>query len=212
MQNVKFIGITQRLVENASYVERRECLSVEWGRFFRSEPLCSYMPLPLSYEIPFESYMPLLSAIILSGGNDLYSCNANPLSYQRDDYEKRIIENAIKTKIPLLGVCRGAQLIAEYFGSELQSCCGHIGVHSVDLVNDFWGGLKKAEVNSFHQFCITQLGKELRPLAFGADKTIEAFKHHNLPIFAILWHIEREEVLCEVSCKILQQSFLTKEY
>ena len=79
---MKFIGITQRLLENTSYYEVREALSVEWGEFFK-EHLQGFLPLPLSYAIPFSVYVESLggslSGVILSGGNDLDSLNPNPL-------------------------------------------------------------------------------------------------------------------------------------
>lgn len=59
---MKFIGITQRLLENTSYYEVREALSVEWGDFFK-EHLQGFLPLPLSYVIPFSTYAQSLGGV-----------------------------------------------------------------------------------------------------------------------------------------------------
>ena len=101
---MKFIGITQRLLENTSYYEVREALSVEWGEFFK-EHLQGFLPLPLSYVIPFSTYAQSLGGnlggVILSGGNDLNSLNPNPLSSMRDEYEAQILTHCLRYNLPL---------------------------------------------------------------------------------------------------------------
>lgn len=188
---MKFIGITQRLLENTSYYEVREALSVEWGEFFK-EHLQGFLPLPLSYAIPFSTYAESLgeglSGVILSGGNDLESLNPNPISKRRDLYEGEMIAHCIKESLPMLGVCRGAQRIAEYFGATLGKLQGHIGVHSVLESQSH----KEFTVNSFHNYGILTLQDSLEILVKAQDKSIEAFKHKSKPIFGLMWHIERE--------------------
>ncbi|MCX2717432.1 gamma-glutamyl-gamma-aminobutyrate hydrolase family protein [Helicobacter sp. MIT 21-1697] len=187
---MKFIALTQRLLENTSYYELREALSVEWGAFFK-EHLQGFLPLPLSYAIPFSIYAKSLGnslgGVLLSGGNDLNSLNPNPLSLRRDEYEAQIITHCMQHNVPLLGICRGAQMIAEYFSSQLELLEGHIGNHQVfNLRNG-----DTFEVNSFHNYGIRTLGECLEPLILAQDKSIEAFKHKQKPIFALMWHIER---------------------
>ncbi|WP_261798075.1 gamma-glutamyl-CDP-amidate hydrolase [Campylobacter peloridis] len=187
---MKFIGITQRILENQSYFELRECLSLEWGEFFNKN-LKDFLPLPLSYEIDFKKYTPFLNAVILSGGNDLYTLNKNELSKKRDKYENNIINYCINNNLPLLGICRGAQMIASFFNSTLSKCQNHIQNHDIFL------NKKTINVNSFHNFAIDKLGSELEILAKAKDNTIEAFKHKNLNIYGIMWHIERTNGLNE---------------
>ena len=190
--SVKFIAITQRLIENASYYEVREALSVEWGEFFKKN-LSGFLPLPLSYALDFKEYKSCVSGVILSGGNDLDILNPNSLSKMRDIYEREIIKLCVEKEIPLFGICRGAQMIASYFESQLSGCKGHVGEHFVDI--------NKVEVlvNSFHNFCIDSLGSDLEALGFAKDGSIEAFKHKKLPIFANMWHVEREKGMQEKS-------------
>ena len=185
-----FIGISQRLLLNESYYELREALALEWGEFFRKN-LSSFLPLPLSYEVDFKLYAPHLKGVILSGGNDLNSLNPSELSFKRDAYETKIISYCFKKNLPLLGICRGAQMIAQHFNSTLKPCQNHIGTHQITTKKG------KFEVNSFHNFCIENLGENLKALAFTKDQSIEAFRHKKKHIYGIMWHIEREKGLNE---------------
>lgn len=135
----RFIAISQRLDENPSYAEVRQGLDKQWGALFGVGRLLEgFLPLPLSYEVDFEVYRlglgPALGGVILSGGNDL-GAFARPASLElsrlRDAYEARIIEACLRHKIPLLGICRGAQMLAWHFGSEIEACGGHVGAHKL---------------------------------------------------------------------------------
>lgn len=195
---LKFIGISQRLIENSNYFEIREALSLEWGEFFLQH-LNGYLPLPLSYEIPFVEYAQRLNGtlkgIILSGGNDLNILNANQISQKRDEYEGQIITYCLEESLPLLGVCRGAQRVAEYFGANFTRSDIHIGKHSIQNLTTY----QKRIVNSFHNCCIEKIREPLYGIAFAEDSTIEAFRHKHKPIFGVMWHIERENGMCDAS-------------
>ncbi|MCI5967960.1 gamma-glutamyl-CDP-amidate hydrolase [Helicobacter sp.] len=185
--SVKLIGISQRLLENTSYFEIREALSADWGEFFKKH-LEDFLPIPLSYAIPFSYYVKfsVLSGVILSGGNDLNTLNPNPLSQMRDLYEDAIIAECLQKRIPLLGICRGAQKIAEYFGSRLEQCVGHTQKHIVSSKEgEFW-------VNSYHNYCITHLGSDLERIDSAGDGSVESFLHKNAQVYGVMWHIERE--------------------
>lgn len=179
-----FIAISQRLMENSSYVELREGLALDWGIFF-GEYLKEYLPLPLSYEIEFSRYIPYVSGVILSGGNDISIIDNSKINNKRDSYETRIIELCIAHKIPLLGICHGAQIISYYFDSSFEKQIGHVGQHAIIADG------KEYEVNSYHNYCITKLGDGLESLA-QCDCTIEAFMHKEYDIYAMMWHIERK--------------------
>lgn len=179
------IGITQRLEENPSYYDIREALSCQWGEFLKNINF-----LALSYSVEFTRYLPKLEAVIFSGGNDLSSLSDTPINRKRDAYEKQIILSVLTHKIPLLGICRGAQMIAHFFDSVISPLPLHITKsHPITLLSDSL----EYNVNSYHNFAITKLGRDLFPLALGKDSSIEAFRHSSLPIFGIMWHIEREE-------------------
>lgn len=184
--SVKFIGITQRLVQNESYFELREALSLEWGVFFK-EHLQGFLPLPLSYELDFTLYEPFLAGVILSGGNDLSLFNENELCKKRDTYENKLLKTCMLKNKPVLGVCRGAQLIAYFFNSSLKQCQDHVARHEVKDMQE----KLSFEVNSFHNFSIHTLGEDLKALFKADDESIEAFRHKKFDIYATMWHIER---------------------
>lgn len=184
-----FIAITQRLVQHDSYNELREVLSTEWGALFGAE-FDAFLPLPLCFEIPFICYESVINGCILSGGNNLSIFNNSQENKIRDEYERQIITRCVKLQIPLLCICRGAQVLAQYFGSEIKPCQNHIGAHNV---RDKWGN--EFMVNSFHNYAITNLSADLECLAVANDNSIEAFSHKSLPFYALVWHIERENGL-----------------
>ena len=199
----KFIGITQRLLEESHYREKRETLALDWGRFFsldidflRNENK-KFLPLPLSYEIEFEEYLPFICGVILSGGNDLSVLSENNLNLQRDRYERNVIQKSIENNIPILGVCHGAQALAHFFGAEFISHQGHIEPHLIHCFDDNFPGIFK--VNSYHCYCIKSLDSTLIPLAFDDFGNIEAFVHQEFKISAMMWHIEREQKLSDIS-------------
>lgn len=187
-----FIAITPRLIETAQYYEIREALDSKWGEFFNKN-LKGFLPLVISYEIPFNEYIKhnLIKGIILSGGNDLSTLNYNELSIKRDKYETQILEYALESNMPLLGICRGAQLIAQFFNSKLEKLENHIGVHKVVNIDDSIA----FDIKSFHNYGIVNLNENLKAEFKSLDSSIEAFSHKSLNIFGQMWHIEREEKL-----------------
>lgn len=187
----RYIAISQRLYSMQEYNEIRESLALDWGQFFTTY-LYEFLMLPLSYKQDVTPYLPDIAGIILSGGNDLSIFNDTPLNKKRDIFETNLIELCIKNSIPLLGICRGAQMIAHYFNSQIAPCKNHVGLHEV--VQDL-ESTQRFITNSFHNYAITQLGKDLRSLAISSDAkdySIESFKHKSHNIFGIMWHIERE--------------------
>ena len=194
---MRYIGITPRLLLHSQYNEVREALALDWGKLFIADTdskdgvFYSYLPLVLDYNIPFAYYAQDLCGVILSGGNDLSEFCDDSLSKMRDAYEYTIIKYCITNFLPLLGVCRGAQIIARYFDSTLRQCDGHVGLHTLKDLRDSQDFL----TNSYHRYCIDELGQELIALAEAQDLSIESFRHRSLAIFGVMWHIEREKGL-----------------
>ena len=56
--------------------------------------------------------------LILTGGNNIISNKKESL--MRNKIEKNLIKKAIKKKIPILGICRGAQLLNISFGGKIK--------------------------------------------------------------------------------------------
>lgn len=128
-----------------------------------------------------------LHLIISLGGNSLISLkqnNANSMRNKLDNYYLRI---AIKKKIPFLGICYGAQFIANFFKSKITKKINHSNkIHNITLISN-----KKIFVNSYHDYSITTLGAPLSIIANSNDGSIEAFRHVDKRILGIMWHPER---------------------
>ena len=121
-----------------------------------------------------------LTGIVLSGGNDIGTC---PL---RDDTENAMISYAIDCHLPILGICRGMQMIASYFGGKIKKIEGHIGNrHKVF-------GAIEGEVNSFHSQGVEELPNGFGALARSNDGGLEAMRHQSLQVEGWMWHPERE--------------------
>lgn len=188
------ILLTQRLVSNEKYYEIRENLDVRWGQLLSKADL-----LPIAFPSGFgvaEFCDPLgIGGVILTGGNDLSVFSASDLSKRRDNFEFEILRYCIARNIPVLGVCRGCQVIAAFFESELGEIEGHVGTeHKLRFADiDFLKGMDQERLfNSFHNYSIRILGESLRAIAWAeSDGSIEAIKHKELPILGIMWHPER---------------------
>ena len=204
------IGITQRLVRVEKYDEIRNALDIRWQELLLSIEL---IPLPIPINIDFSLYADLgLNGIILTGGNDLSSQSDSLLSKLRDKHEIESIRYAIENSISLFGVCRGMQLIAEYFGSTLKRVDGHVAKrHQIVSANEheYKNYLYKIDsVNSYHKYAIDVLGNELEVVGICPnDNTIEAFQHKKYKIFAQMWHPERENPFDLNNCQIISSFF-----
>jgi len=192
---VRKIGITQRLVENQSYEEVREALDLNYCKLIYES---GFLPIIFSYEIDLEQYFSLIEidGVLLTGGNDLSVCNPNKLSTKRDIYEKKLIDYCEKNLIPVFGICRGMQILADYFGSKFKKLNNHVNTrHKLDVnsSSNFEKQLKKInDVNSFHDYGIDQISDNLIVSAKNQEGVIKAIEHKNLYFFGQMWHPERE--------------------
>lgn len=119
-------------------------------------------------------------AVLLSGGNDI---GQHP---ERDATEDRLLRYAEQRRSPVLGFCRGMQMLAHRAGTGLISVEGH--VRTRHIVH----GLISAEVNSFHDMALAGCPDGYQVLARSADGQIEAIGHTVLPWEGWMWHPERE--------------------
>lgn len=189
---MKKILITPRITVYEKYNEIQASLDLEWGKFATA---CNLLLIPVHYTIPAKEYIHEIEpdGIILSGGNDLYSFDPSPLNEIREQYELELIRLASNWNIPLIGVCKGGQLLAQHFGSQIEKISGHVipkhNVLPTPAADADWKLIK--EVNSYHNFGIKKLGASLKCLLEAEDGTCEAFHHDSLNFSGILWHPER---------------------
>lgn len=154
-----------------------------------------------------------LDGLVIPGGEDI-----NPALYHEentasinidealDDFETNVLARAVKAKIPVLGICRGHQLINVFFGGNLIQHVKNLKKHvwvdkNTDSVHDtmateesFMYEIYKSTVipvNSAHHQAIDRLGNGLRTELVSDDGIVEAIRHETLPIFGVQFHPER---------------------
>lgn len=183
---MKKIVISQRVNYIEKIDETRDCLDTRWAELlywigFLTIPLCSSLSNKKDY---IENLKP--DGIILSGGNDIES------NFQRDELEAMLLNYSIKYNIPVLGICRGMQMINHFLCGDLKKIENHVATKH--YIKSIWAEKNNIkEVNSYHNFAINNLGKDLEVLALSKDENIEAIKHKKYPWIGIMWHPEREE-------------------
>ena len=153
--------------------------------------------------------------LVLSGGGDMgiksgaYGDQTNNLPIggvndDRDILEKGLLKKAQERKMPVLGICRGMQVMNVFLGGTLWPDIGQGGFDG-GIHRDGEGGEppigdiphwtemegKEFEVTSHHHQGVRELGNGLKVLSKSSDGMIEAVKHDSLPWFAVQWHPER---------------------
>lgn len=191
------LALTQRTV-TASTGEVRDCLDQRWTALLEPWDVLA-LPLPTVVS-DLDRYLGALAtdAVVLTGGNDLAALpGARHPTPERDRMEERLVAWCVEKDIPMIGVCRGMQLLAYVNGVSLRRVDGHIARrHRLTVKGSPAGGDGVHEVNTFHTYVIPgdQLPASLRAFAWDDDGNIEAFEHREHRQAAIMWHPEREPV------------------
>jgi len=193
------IGVTQRALQITEHGERRDGLDRRWHRFLWS---CGITAIPLvnDQEIAIQSVITFkVQGLLLSGGDDLVSYGGDPSG--RDETEYLLLRWAINNNIPVLGVCRGMQIILDSFGSKLQKIDGHVGCqHEIKTING------SRTVNSFHKWAAFQVSKPFTVTAT-CGSVIEAIECKEANVYGIMWHPERESPFDPLDQKELKKIF-----
>lgn len=168
-------------------------------------------------------YAQALSGILFAGGGDIHPkyFEEEPLSGfemgnilpQRDSFEIRLYNEAEKRKMPMLGICRGIQLMAVAAGGNIyqdidvgvsrvqkirhmQKAPDWCGTHTVSILPDtkLAGiyGVEQIMTNSFHHQSVKNVPGGYRVSALSRDGIIEAIESVYLPFcIGVQWHPER---------------------
>lgn len=192
----RHVALTQRVEDLADRGERRDALDQQWAVRIEAagfEPV----PIPNRLRDPV-AYLDMLdpALLVLTGGNDLaHLPEPSVPAPERDRTEAALLDAATARSTPVLGVCRGLQLMVEHTGGKLNRVDGHVRApHPITVVDPTWPLRDGRVVNSFHEWGVTRdaLGDALAPLALAPDGTVEAVHRPGLPQVAVMWHPERE--------------------
>ena len=197
---MKKIVYTQRVEVIEGYGERRDCADQKIAKFIYA---CGFLPIPI-VNIPdivltfVDDVMP--DGILFSGGNDLAAYGGD--APERDETERILLECAVQKHIPLFGICRGMQMIADYYGMKLEKINAHIG-----CLHQIGGLISRDAVNSYHGWGIKEIASPLVAVSKSMDGIVEALKHDRHRIAAIMWHPERELVFSNDDIKLIADFF-----
>jgi N5-(cytidine 5'-diphosphoramidyl)-L-glutamine hydrolase len=179
-----------RVIETSEYKETRDAISHDWISYLGHFPDMLVVPLPnigKKANTLIEAFC--LDGLILTNGNDIGSA---PI---RDETELSLVETAIKTNLPVLGVCRGFQLLQHYLGGKLTQVepSRHVSTRHTVKVLDSRFGPNNRYVNSFHNWGIDEidLAPDLTATAITNDGLVEAFTAEKFNFVGIQWHPER---------------------
>lgn len=193
------VAVTQRL--GARGPEVRDCLDRAWAGFFAASGV-AFAPVPTGLADPVAWADSLgVGALVLSGGETPGPWDPDSADPARDRAEAALLGAAQDRALPVLGVCRGAQMIQTFLGGRLRRVDGHAGTeHALAPVADGpeapwpFGPNVPALVRSYHDWGLgaADLAPGLRPLLAAPDATVEAFVHKSLPWCGLMWHPERD--------------------
>ncbi|MDA1100150.1 MAG: gamma-glutamyl-gamma-aminobutyrate hydrolase family protein [Proteobacteria bacterium] len=189
------IGLTQRVDVIGDRGERRDGLDQRWQPLF-AELGALAVPLPngaASAQVLLEGLA--LDGIVLTGGNDVAAApEAANVAPERDRLERDLITQCLARGLPLLGICRGMQMINVALGGRVERTTGHAGVDHRISVTDTSHWPDQWRVNSYHDVCVPLAGlaPSLRCLAWAENGDVEAFAHTEAMCHGIMWHPERE--------------------
>ncbi|NUO97500.1 MAG: C26 family cysteine hydrolase domain-containing family [Nonomuraea sp.] len=176
--------VTMNVVADAARRERRDTLDQAWADLLAA---CGLLPVPVPNRAASVALIELAEGVLLTGGNDLTAYGGT--APERDAVEEALVTAALERRLPVLGVCRGMQLLLHRFGARLEPVDGHVATeHAIETDEG------PRIVNSFHRWAARESAGPLRVTARAADGVIEAVAAPELRLTGLMWHPERRGV------------------
>ena len=147
----------------------------------------------------------LVDAVVLTGGGDVDPAlhGGNPelavdVDPGRDDAEIALVLAAERIGLPLLGVCRGLQVLAVAFDGRLVGGLDHVHPFTGHPVTTAPGSLvrtligERVVTSALHHQAVSEPGSRWRPTAWAEDGAVEALEWAtgDWPVLAVQWHPE----------------------
>ncbi len=199
------IAISQRIDKIEGYDELRDSIDqrmIDWVLTAGFKPILVPNAL-INIEMPIEKQETInnwideynINGIILSGGNNIGEM------IQRDLTESFLLSWAEKNNIPVVGICRGMQMMGIYDNASLKKVNGHTNtIHNLIFSKDF---NFPNPVNSYHDYSLVSCPNSFKVIAKSEDGNIEAISHKSLPWEGWMWHPERDEEYSEINIERL---------
>jgi putative glutamine amidotransferase len=208
------LGITVYTREHVSPFVRMPYATVNVGLSDLAEE-AGAVPLLLSPTEHVDDVLDRIDALVLQGGGDVHPEHygqelhpeTNTLDTRRDEFELALLRRARQREMPVLGICRGIQLVnVGYGGTLVQHLPDVTGLdheqldawdalaHTIEIASDSrlagMMGATAMDVNSVHHQAVDRLGAGLRAVAWADDGVVEAVEHETDPVLAVQWHPE----------------------
>ena len=184
------IGITSNIKEY--YKGYIDFIDHYWLNYFEKKNINYYL-VPNKKKLS-KKKIEEINLLIIPGGNDV--SNSLNTSKIRNSIEINLIKICFKKKIPILGICRGAQLLNKSFGGKIKKVKKHMRTrHNISFINKEIVKKELLNVNSFHNDGIKKndLSKVFKMLASDKDENVEMFISKDKKIIGTMWHPEREK-------------------
>ena len=175
----------------------------------------------------FDVLVSKLDVLILTGGEDVdparYKASRSPklgkVNVPRDGFDFRLLAAARRRNLPVIGICRGCQLMNIAFGGTLWQDLPsefpvkdvqHRNVHhriSIEPNSRFARvtGVTNALVNSYHHQAVKDLAPGFRIVAKSPDGVVEAIECDTYPAIGVQFHPEK--MLCDEKEAVLSAFF-----
>ncbi len=161
-----------------------------------------------------ESALDLIDGLVLPGGCDLSpdlyggdpaaALDADPV---RDAFELALLQGARERGVPVLGICRGMELINVAYGGTLRDGVTHpaasdvhvdelgtVRVHEVDVVPNTLAhevfGRTRVEATCVHHQAPDLIGRGLEASIVADDGAVEAVEDRDARVLGVIWHPE----------------------
>lgn len=215
------IGITGRrwpaawLGDHVPLAMRGLLFDLHFSDYPASVAAAGGLPVELTRDADVEEVVARLDGLILSGGADVEpghyghhpDANLGQTEPDRDEWELALLREARRIELPVLGICRGAQLANVFFGGSLVQHVelddgaghpqwdvdGHTRTHEVDVVpGTVLSQLvpAKLSVNSLHHQTLGVVAPDLVVSAVANDGVVEAIELPGHDVLCVQWHPE----------------------
>ena len=164
----------------------------------------------------FHALVDSCDMLLLPGGGDIdpsffhqNNTDSHNVDFILDNVQFSFLDAFAKMGKPVIGICKGMQLINVFFGGDIAQNLSPLALtihayeegdkyHPVSALpnttDSFFNHLNSPDnllVNSAHHQAISQIGHNLCPIYVSPDQVIEMICHRTLPILGMQWHPER---------------------
>ena len=196
------ILVTQRFLAPKDSADGvgRDALDQDWHPFLRA---CGLTPLLVPNDRARAAALAREASwngLLLTGGNDLTSFGGDAV--ERDAVELALIEEALSRGRPVLGICRGMQLLLEREGARHVRVRGHVAEEQTIRIDG-----EPAKVNSYHRFGLYEAPASFRVYARSEDGVVKAVVHREAPLRGLMWHPERRTPARAEDVRLFRDTF-----